>query len=149
MKLHLLQNRHLSEPEIDIRYPHMDEKIGRIIHYINQHEHVIEGIADGKHYQIPLPEILYFEIVDKKTFFYTKTRIYESPKSLLALQTECEKTNLLRISKNVLMNLNFLVSVKPYPNHRLLIELENNEQLLVSRKYIPGFLKKMGGDQNE
>lgn len=109
----------------------------------------MEGTADGKHYQIPLPEILYFEVVDKKTFFYTKTRIYESPKSLLALQTECEKTNFLRISKNVLMNLNFLVSVKPYPNHRLLIELENNEQLLVSRKYIPVFLKKMGGDQNE
>lgn len=149
MKLHLLQNSHLSEPEIDIRYPHMDEKIDRIIHYINQQEHVIEGIADEKHYLIPLPEILYFEVVDKKTFFYTQKRIYESPKSLLALQTECEKTNLLRISKNVLMNLNFLVSVKPYPNHRLLIELENNEQLLVSRKYIPGFLKKLGGDQNE
>lgn len=149
MKLHLLQNRHLSEPEIDIRYPHMDEKIGRIIHYINQQDHITEGTADGKHYQIPLVEILYFEVVDKKTFFYTKAGIYESPKSLLALQTEFEKTTFLRISKNVLMNLAFLVSVKPYPNHRLLIELENNEQLLVSRKYIPGFLKKLGGGKNE
>ena len=47
------------------------------------------------------------------------------------------RSNVVRISKTVLLNISCLVCVKPYPNHRLLAELNNEENLIVSRKYIP------------
>ena len=47
------------------------------------------------------------------------------------------QSNVVRISKTALLNISCLVCVKPYPNHRLLAELNNEENLIVSRKYIP------------
>lgn len=90
-----------------------------------------------KLYQIPLNEVLYFETVDKKTFMYTQQKIFECKKTLSAIEQDLIRSNVVRISKTVLLNISCLVCVKPYPNHRLLAELNNEENLIVSRKYIP------------
>lgn len=90
-----------------------------------------------KLYQIPLNEVLYFETVDKKTFMYTQHKIFECKKTLSAIEQDLIRSNVVRISKTALLNISCLVCVKPYPNHRLLAELNNEENLIVSRKYIP------------
>ena len=137
MKLKLSKKDGLPEPEIDIRYSKLSSQLNRIIHYIQHQEYVIEGIIENNIYQISSNDILYFEIVDRKTFIYTKTQIYECRKNLLTLEKELSATNIIRISKSVLLNISSLIYVKPYPNHRLLVELSNEETLIVSRKYIP------------
>lgn len=137
MKLQLYKKDGLSEPQIDIRYSKLSKQLNRIIHYIKQQEHVIEGIIENNIYQIPLNDVLYFETVDRKTFIYTRTQIYECKKNLLTLEHELAETNIVRITKSVLLNVSSLTYVKPYPNHRLLVELSNGEFLIVSRKYIP------------
>lgn len=80
LKLQLYKKDSLSEPEIDIRYSKLSKQLNRIIHYIKQQENVIEGVIQSNIYQIPLNDILYFEIVDRKTFIYTMTEIYECKK---------------------------------------------------------------------
>lgn len=90
-----------------------------------------------KLYQIPLNEVLYFETVDKKTFMYTHHKIFECKMTLSAIEQDLIRSNVVRISKTALLNISCLVCVKPYPNHRLLAELNNEENLIVSRKYIP------------
>lgn len=97
----------------------------------------IQGIFEKKLYQIPLNEVLYFETVDKKTFMYTQQKIFECKKTLSAIEQDLIRSNVVRISKTALLNISCLVCVKPYPNHRLLAELNNEENLIVSRKYIP------------
>ena len=54
-----------------------------------------------------------------------------------AIEQDLIRSNVVRISKTALLNISCLVCVKPYPNHRLLAELNNEENLIVSRKYIP------------
>ena len=98
---------------------------------------VLQGIFEKKLYQIPLNEVLYFETVDKKTFMYTQQKIFECKKTLSAIEQDLIRSNVVRISKTALLNISCLVCVKPYPNHRLLAELNNEENLIVSRKYIP------------
>lgn len=145
LKLQLYKKDGLSETEIDIRYSKLSKQLNRIIHYIKQQENVIEGVSQSNIYQIPLNDILYFEIVDRKTFIYTMTEVYECKKNLLTLEHELVETNIVRISKNVLLNISSLSCVKPYPNHRLLAELSNGEYLIVSRKYIPILQDKIRG----
>ena len=58
-------------------------------------------------------------------------------KTLSAIEQDLIRSNVVRISKTALLNISCLVCVKPYPNHRLLAELNNEENLIVSRKYIP------------
>ena len=133
LKLQLLEKKDLVEPEIDIRYSSMTQPLNRIVRYIRQQEYLFEK----KLYQIPLNEVLYFETVDKKTFMYTQQKIFECKKTLSAIEQDLIRSNVVRISKTALLNISCLVCVKPYPNHRLLAELNNEENLIVSRKYIP------------
>lgn len=63
----------------------------------------------------------------------------------MTLEHELVETNIVRISKNVLLNISSLSCVKPHPNHRLLAELSNGEYLIVSRKYIPILQDKIRG----
>ena len=137
LKLQLLEKKDLVEPEIDIRYSSMTQPLNRIVQYIRQQEYLIQGIFEKKLYQIPLNEVLYFETVDKKTFMYTQKKIFECKKTLSAIEQDLIRSNVVRISKTALLNISCLVCVKPYPNHRLLAELNNEENLIVSRKYIP------------
>ena len=115
----------------------MTQPLNRIVQYIRQQEYLIQGIFEKKLYQIPLNEVLYFETVDKKTFMYTQQKIFECKKTLSAIEQDLIRSNVVRISKTALLNISCLVCVKPYPNHRLLAELNNEENLIVSRKYIP------------
>ena len=126
LKLQLLEKKDLTETEIDIRYSSMTQPLNRIVQYIRQQEYLIQGIFEKKLYQIPLNEVLYFE-----------TKIFECKKTLSAIEQDLIRSNVVRISKTALLNISCLVCVKPYPNHRLLAELNNEENLIVSRKYIP------------
>ncbi|MBN2919527.1 MAG: LytTR family transcriptional regulator DNA-binding domain-containing protein [Lactobacillus sp.] len=143
MKLQILKKENLIETEIDIRYSNMTQSLNSIIQYIRQQEYLIQGTFDNKLYQIPLNKILYFETVDKRTFIYTQQKIFECKKKLSVIEQDLIKANIIRISKTVLLNISYLACVKPYPNHRLLAELNNKENLIVSRKYISSLRDKI------
>lgn len=145
MKLQLYKSEIISETEIDIRYNTVDKPLERIILYIKQQEHFIEGVIDSNLYHISLNDILYFETIDRKTFIYTQDKVYECKKNLLTLEQELTGTTVIRIGKNMLLNLLVLKCVQPYPNHRLLAILENKEKLIVSRKYISALQEKIRG----
>lgn len=92
----------------------MTKSLNRIIQYIRQQEYLIQGIFENKLYQIPLNEVLYIETVDKKTFIYTKQKVFECKKILSVIEQDLIRTNVVRISKTVLLNISYLVCVKPY-----------------------------------
>ncbi len=71
------------------------------------------------------------KLLIKKTFMYTQQKIFECKKTLSAIEQDLIRSNVVRISKTVLLNISCLVCVKPYPNHRLLAELNNEENLIV------------------
>lgn len=143
LKLQILKKENLIETEIDIRYSNITQSLNSIIQYIRQQEYLIQGTFDNKLYQIPLNKILYFETVDKRTFIYTQQKIFECKKKLSVIEQDLIKANIIRISKTVLLNISYLACVKPYPNHRLLAELNNKENLIVSRKYISSLRDKI------
>lgn len=145
MKLQLHKRNNMKEPEIDISYSTITKPLNRVIQYIQQQEYTVAGIKENTVYQIPLNEILYFEIVDRKTFLYTLSHTYECKEKILFLEQALYGTTIVRIGKSVLLNLSALKCVKPYPNHRLLVELNNGEYLIVSRKFIPDLQERIRG----
>lgn len=146
LKLQLHKKHNLSESEIEIKYSVMNKPLERIINYIYQQDYTVQGVWKNTIYPISLNDILYFEVVDRKTFLYTMNHIFECKKSIILLEHELEKTSIIKIGKGTLMNISSLKSVKPYPNHRLLVELKNGENLIVSRKYIQRLQEKMRGE---
>ena len=141
MKLMLQQQKELLETEIKIKYPEMTEKITQLVRHIRQFDLVIEGVQEEKAYQIPLEQVCYVEATDRKTFIYLDKEVLESRKTIQNIENMLEGTTIVRIGKSMLLNVSMLKCLKPYPNHRIMVELKNGENLLVSRKYI-GNLKE-------
>ena len=136
MKLRLHQRQELGETEIDIAYSRMTNRLSKMVGYIRQYTYMVEAFWNGKSFLIPLDEILYFDTTDRKTFLYTNKQVYECRKALIEVENELSNTTVIRISKETLLNTTALVNVRPYPNHRLMAELSNGENLIISRKYI-------------
>ena len=136
MKLRLHQRQELEETEIDIAYSRMTNRLSKMVGDIRQYTYMVEAFWNGKSFLIPLDEILYFDTTDRKTFLYTNKQVYECRKALIEVENELSNTTVIRISKETLLNTTALVNVRPYPNHRLMAELSNGENLIISRKYI-------------
>lgn len=95
-------------------------------------------------HRICISEIYYIEVVDNKTFLYCKDSIYESKQKLYELEEMLVNSNLLRVSKSVLLNLSKIKSISPALSGRLEAILKNNEKVIISRQYVSGLKKRLG-----
>lgn len=136
MKLTIQQDISIGENEIIIRCAHMDAGLQRLIDCIRQFSFSLEGVKEGRIYQVPLEKILYIETVDRNTFMYDEETAYESRMTLTALEEMLKNTAFVRINKSCILNIGFLKCVEPYPNHRLKAILKNGENLIIARNYI-------------
>lgn len=143
MKLNIITNQQLTEPEIDINCSYIDKPLQKIINYITQYTFTIEGESEGKHYQLPLDKIYYIESVDSKTYLYSKNHSFSCKAALSTLEDQLVNTPFVRISKNCLLNTTYLKCVELYPNHRLKAELTNDEHIIISRNYIADLKNKI------
>lgn len=136
MKLSIHQDERIAETEIIINCAYMDERLQKLADYIRQFSFSLEGKADGKLYQIPIEQIFYIETVDNKTFIYDSEYTYSTQLTLSSLEEKLRNMTFVRISKSCLLNVSHLKCVAPHVNHRLKAELENGEQLIISRNYV-------------
>lgn len=76
MKLILKENPDM-ELTVTVEYPEQNSQVSRIIHRLKSEEQFLIGSENGRDYKILMPEILYIESVDKRTFVYTKDMFTE------------------------------------------------------------------------
>lgn len=143
MKLTINQNSSQAETEIIINCSYVNKTLQKIIDFITQFTFTLEGELNGKLYQLPIDKIYYIESVDGKTYLYGKNCSYLCKHTLQTLEENLRNTPFARVSKTCMLNTSFLRCVEPYPNHRLLAELTNNEQVLISRNYINSLKEKL------
>ena len=143
MKLTINQNSTQAETEIVINCAYVNKTLQKIIDFITQFTFTLEGELNGKFYQLPIDKIYYIESVDGKTYLYDKTSSYFCKQTLQALDENLRNTPFARVSKTCMLNTAFLRCVEPYPNHRLLAELTNNEHIIISRNYINNLKEKI------
>ena len=89
-------------------------------------------------------KILYVEAVDRKTFVYTNVDTYESELKLYELEQQLVERDFLRISKQSIVNLRKIRSLKTDVNRKIRITLQNGEQIVVSRMYSDELRRKLG-----
>ena len=89
-------------------------------------------------------KILYVEAVDRKTFVYTNADTYESELKLYELEQQLVERDFLRISKQSIVNLRKIRSLKTDVNRKIRITLQNGEQIVVSRMYSDELRRKLG-----
>ena len=94
---------------------------------------------------IPLDQVLYVETTERRAFIRTMDgTTLESPLRLYELEQALEGTEFMRISRQVLVNFDKVVSIVPEPNSRLVLELDGGSRVVATRSYAPDIRRKLG-----
>lgn len=97
-----------------------------------------------KKYLLNIDSIYYIDLIDKNTFIFTKDDCFESPLWLYQIE-ELLNEDFIRASKSTLFNMQHIKSLKADIGSRVIVYLDNGDQILVSRKYAKEFKKRLGG----
>lgn len=136
MRLILRERRDLEHPEVIIEYRELTDGVKRVSAFVRSVDQSISCKREGKEVSIPLSDVFYIESVDKKTFVYGETEVYQTRLRLAELEKMLSHAGFVRVSKSVILNIEKLRGVKNLANSRLEAFLSNNERICVSRKYL-------------
>ena len=144
MKINLDIDGKYDDTEVIIRAPHLNNDIERMVAMMRMIDMQIAVRKEGETYLLETDKILYIEAVDRKTFVYTTTESYESELKLYELEQDLIQRDFLRISKQSIVNLRKIKSLKADVNRKIRITLQNGEQIVVSRMYSDELRRKLG-----
>lgn len=132
---------------VDIRCHEETDTVREIADFVRSRQGQIIGTLDGRQHSIAVTDIMYIESVDSRTFIYTSSEVYESKQRIYELEDYLKSKRFLRISKASIVNLLKISSVKPALGGRFSAVLLNNEEIIISRKYVPELKKTLRGDE--
>ena len=144
MKINLDIDGKYNDIEVIIRAPHLNNDIERMVAMMRMIDMQIAVRKDNETVLLDTDKILYVEAVDRKTFVYTNADTYESELKLYELEQQLVERDFLRISKQSIVNLRKIRSLKTDVNRKIRITLQNGEQIVVSRMYSDELRRKLG-----
>lgn len=144
MKVNIDINEQYNELEVDIRNSCLSPEIEKIISMLRMMDMQLSVERDGTTYILDVSKIVYVEAVERKTFIYTESEMYESQLKLYEMEQQLEQVNFFRISKSCLVNLKMIKSLKTDINRKIRITLKNGEQIVVSRMYADELRRRLG-----
>ena len=132
MKITLNQDPSFSETEVIINCPQPDEDILRLVAMLRIHQKKLVGILDGER-----------RLLDVKDFLYTGKAVYESALRLYELEDSLRELDFLRAGRSVIVNFRRIQAIRPELGGRLLVTMDNGEQVYVSRQYAGDMKEKL------
>ena len=143
MKITLNQDPSFAETEVIINCPRTDEDILRLVAMLRVYQKKLVGVKDGERHLLDVKDILYIDTADKKTFLYTEKAIYESALKLYELEDDLRELDFLRAGRSAIVNFRKIKSIRPEMGGRLLVTMDNAEQVYVSRQYAGELKEKL------
>ncbi|MGN0246446.1 MAG: LytTR family DNA-binding domain-containing protein [Lachnospiraceae bacterium] len=144
MKIELDIDEKYPDTDIKITAPRLTQDIEKIISFMRILDRKITAKKGDETYLLDAEKILYIETVDRNTFIYTTEATYESDLKLYELEQELLEQDFIRISKQSIVNLRKVKSLKADINRKIRITLLNGEQIIVSRMYSEELRKRLG-----
>ncbi|MBQ9252904.1 MAG: LytTR family transcriptional regulator DNA-binding domain-containing protein [Clostridia bacterium] len=139
-----------SEPEmVEIRYHWITDEVQELISFVKSRQGQLTASRDGQRFEIPVMDLFYAESVDDQVFLYTAHDSFEIRMKLYELEELLRNRHFLRASKSMLVNLMKITSIRPALNGRFTAILKNGEEVIISRKYVPGLKQILKGGDSE
>ncbi len=144
MKITINTDNDIEELHIEITCRNITPDIEKIAAMLRMMDKKLTCKRENQIFIISVNDVLYIEAVDRKCFLYTKDYYYETDFKLYELEEELSNSGFFRISKSMIINLRDVKSLKAEFNRRLLVNMCNGEQIIVSRQYADKLKRKLG-----
>lgn len=133
-----------TDTEVLIKAPGLTRNIEKLVSMLRMMDMQLAVKKGEETVLIDTETILYIEAIERKTFLYTQDDAYESDLKLFELEQELLEQNFIRISKQCIINLKKVRSLKADVNRKIRVTLQNGEQIIVSRMYSDELRKRLG-----
>ena len=144
MKVEIDIDEKYQDTGVKITSPRLTPEVEKMVSLLRMMDSQIPVKKDDETYILDTEEILYIEAVERNTFVYTKEEVYESNLKLYEFETRLSERDFIRISKQGLLNLKKVKSLKADINRRIRVTLVNDEQIVVSRMYSDELRSRLG-----
>lgn len=134
-----------EEEQIVIACYEVREEISEIIEFVKSRDTTLTAYVDSQIFHISLQDIYYIDTVDNRVFVYLDEKVYELKNKLYELESLYAQRCFFRCSKSVIVNLMKIDSITPALNSRFAARLQNGEEIIISRKYVPDLKNKLQG----
>jgi len=132
-----------EEDSVTISVKTMTENVIRAINLLKSPDDLTVYL-NNQAYPLPVSDIFYVESVDMKTYVYAEKTVYRSMLKLYEVEEILNKSDFLRISKQVLVSVKKIKSVAPAGDSRFQATLTNGEKVIISRQYVPALKERFG-----
>ena len=144
MKVKIIKDSTVTETEITVRCASVDESLKKLLDEIEFCNSKLTAKHGDKTFFLSAETVYYIESVDEKTFIYSKDKVYDCDSKLYQIEEMLPKSDFVRISKNCIININKLTSVRPLLNGKMEVHMNNGEIQIVNRHYLKDFKSKFG-----
>lgn len=134
-----------ANTEVIIRTPKITQEIEKMIALMRMINMQIGVRHNDETYLLDIEKILYIDTVDRKILVYTEDEIYESDLKLYEIEMELVERDFLRVSKQTIVNLRKVKSLRAEFDRKIRLTLQNGEQIIVSRMYSDEFKEESWG----
>lgn len=144
MKINIQIDDNCKETEVTITCAAMNDELEKVLANLRALDFKLTGIKNGQTFILDVSQIFYIETVDKKTFLYTESDIYETSMRLYELEQQLSASDFFRSGKSSIINFNKIKSLKSDIDGRIIVILENSERMIVSKQYAAYIKNKLG-----
>ena len=144
MKINIDVDSKYSDIGVDIHVPSLTPEVEKIISLMRMMDMQIAVKKGEETVLLDAFEILYIEAVERNTFIYTEKETYESALKLYEFEQQLSEKDFIRISKQSILNLRKVKSLRSDINRKIRVTLQNDEQIIVSRMYSDELRKRLG-----
>lgn len=145
MKIVVDEDPTLKDMEVIFRAPRIDADVLEAVSRLRLHDRKLTGQTDdGATHIVPAKDVLYFESVDKRTFFYTAKGVFETPMRLYEIEDRLAGCGFVRTGKSTVVNLKEVASLRSEVAGRIVATLSNGERTVISRAYAPEVRRMLG-----
>lgn len=127
-----------EDPEVIVYCDEENSRIRALLDFIHTMELRLVGVDGATSCPLRPEDIFYFETVDGRVFAYLESSVWQIGRSLEALEKELGNSwngGFIRISKSCIVNLNHVELLTSIMGNRILMRMENGEEVVVSRHY--------------
>ena len=144
MKIEIDIDEKYKDTEVVIHAGKLTQDVEKLVAMMRMVNMQIGVKQNDETFLLDVENILYIEAVERKTFVYTEKETFESELKLYEIEQELLEHDFLRISKQSIVNLRMIKSLKAEINRKIRVTLKNGEQIVVSRMYSDELRRKLG-----
>ena len=111
MKIIIEPQNKVEELLVKILCREENEEVHRLFHHIAGYAQPLWAAKNGIQHKLYETDLYYADTVEGKTFLYTENEMYETTETLSGIEQRLKGKQFVRISKNCLINIDFLASL--------------------------------------